>query len=148
MIELLSNNNVILLIRKTSFVRKGGRNFNFSVLSLYFDNKGYIGFGKGKSKFLNKSIDKSFFNSRKKKKKILLYGKKFENYCKFKFCKTKIEFFPVENKFIAGGISRIILKKTKIKNIVCKNLGSRNIFNIIGVFKKFFKYTNSLFLKF
>lgn len=145
MIESLSNKNVILLIRKTSFVRKGGRNFNFSVLSLYY-NKGYIGFGKGKSKHLNKSIDKSFFNSEKNKKKILIYGKKLKKYIKIKFCKTEIEFFPVENKFIAGGVCRIILKKINLKNVACKNIGSRNIFNIIKVFEIFFKYTNSIYL--
>ncbi|MGX7589240.1 hypothetical protein ACT2CC_00825 [Candidatus Vidania fulgoroideorum] len=145
MVELLSN-NAILLIRKTSFVRKGGRNFSFSVLSIYYDNKGYIGFGKGKSKYLNKSIDRSFYNSNKNKKKVLIFGKKLYRHYKIKYCKTIIEFFPVENKFVAGGTSRIILKKINIKNVACKNLGSRNIINIVEVFKIFFKNTNNLYI--
>ncbi|MGX7589088.1 hypothetical protein ACWNYO_00810 [Candidatus Vidania fulgoroideorum] len=141
----MKSNNIILSIRKTCFVRKGGRNFNFSVLSLY-SKKNYIGFGKGKSKHLNKSIDKSNHNSIKNKKKILMYGKKLNRYMKIKYCSSLVEFFPVENKFISGGVSRTILKSARIKNVACKNIGSRNVSNLIEVFKTFFNLTNGTYL--
>ncbi|MGX7576683.1 hypothetical protein [Candidatus Vidania fulgoroideorum] len=141
------NDNEILSFRKTCFVRKGGRNFQFSTISIFTKEDGYVGFGIGKSKYLSKSIDKARYRAKKNSKKLIIYGRKLKTYYKEKYCKTKLEFFPTKNCFKAGGMIRKILKKIKLKNVSCKNIGSRNIYNIIRVFVKFFIFTNTLYFK-
>ncbi|MGX7583003.1 hypothetical protein [Candidatus Vidania fulgoroideorum] len=123
-------NSKILSIKKTNFVRAGGRNFQFSVLSVIKSGDKYS-FNKGKSKYLNKAIIKSaefpkdFFFI--KKKKILFT-------CKYKYCKTILCFYP-SDKLIAGGIIKLLFNFLGIKKGICKNIGSSNIYNIVEIFK-------------
>ncbi|MGX7577092.1 hypothetical protein [Candidatus Vidania fulgoroideorum] len=133
-------NEIVLSIKKTTFVRAGGRNFQFAVLSLVKRRKNFF-FGKGKSKILKKAIIKSFKN----KKSIYDYNilKDFY-YFKKKYSGTILEIIPESKFLLAGGILRKIFFNLGVNNIICKNYGSNNCYNIIKILGIFFNFLKNV----
>ncbi|QSW37828.1 hypothetical protein JSR02_00770 [Candidatus Vidania fulgoroideae] len=130
----------ILFHRRTSFVRKGGRNFKYCVFSVIHKNT-QLCLGQGKSKNFTEAINKSFkykkHNLIKPQVKHQTIPKKLES----KICKTKLKFKPClqSHGLIANNIIRNILKNTQIKNIYSEIIGSKNTINVIKATFKILK---------
>ncbi|WP_458659097.1 30S ribosomal protein S5 [Candidatus Vidania fulgoroideorum] len=132
----------VIYIRKTVFVREGGRNYRYSSYSIVSNGKNKIGFYNSKAKNLSDATFNSFISAKKRmfkfniKKNTLPYAHDFVT------SKTKIVMKPSNKKIgiIAGGKIRKILLNTGIKNIICKIYGSKNKFNVIKTVEKMLFY--------
>ncbi|MGX7583150.1 hypothetical protein ACWNX6_00790 [Candidatus Vidania fulgoroideorum] len=124
--------NYVIFSRKTTFVRRGGRHFRFSVYSV-FCKKNILGIGFGKSSIFSDAISKSFSNSKEKSVKIKDFKKTFPFEIKVRVCKTNLIIIPSfeEIGIVANNIIRLIFKNTKIKNFYSKVFGSKNKINTI-----------------
>ncbi|MGX7586246.1 hypothetical protein [Candidatus Vidania fulgoroideorum] len=134
----------LIYSRKTSFVRKGGRNFRYLAYSLISNGKNKIGIEKSKSNDLSSALYKSFKKAKKNIIKINIKKDTLPKDISVKVSRTIIKSFSCYNNegIIAGGCLRKILMCTGIKNLICKIYGSKNKHNVIEATKKlllFFK---------
>ncbi|MGX7582858.1 30S ribosomal protein S5 [Candidatus Vidania fulgoroideorum] len=132
----------LIYSRKTSFVRKGGRNFRYTAYTLVSNGKNKIGIEKSKSNNLSSALQKSFFKSKKNIIKLNIKKETIPKEVSIKVSKTFIKAYPCLNNegLLAGGCLRLILSYTGIKNINCKIYGSKNKINVIKASKKLLKY--------
>ncbi|MGX7589383.1 hypothetical protein [Candidatus Vidania fulgoroideorum] len=133
----------VIFVRKTTFVREGGRHFRYTVYSVVSNLKNKIGIGCSRSKDISNSISKSFKYAKKNYFKFKIGNKLKKNIC-FKVNKTYLKVFPASDfdGLIIGGNARKIILLTGIKNIKCKIYGSKNKINVIKATKKLFNYLN------
>ncbi|MGX7577220.1 hypothetical protein ACT2CR_00665 [Candidatus Vidania fulgoroideorum] len=131
-------NKKILFIKKSSFVRAGGRHLRYSVYSIV-GKKNKIGFGKAKSKDLALAIKKSFYNS---KKNIFFITKFKKKIYKTKFKKTIVIINFFSNKFRTGGVVRKIFNMIGWNKISSKIYGSGKNYNVIYAMLNFLKNEN------
>ncbi|MGX7576536.1 30S ribosomal protein S5 [Candidatus Vidania fulgoroideorum] len=131
----------LIYSRKTSFVRKGGRNFKYLAYTIVSNGKNKIGLEKSKSNNLSSAMYKSFKKSKKKTIYINIVEDTLPKPCIVKVSKTTIKSFPCYKNegIIAGGCLRKILLCTGIKNLNCKIYGSKNKYNVIKASKKLLK---------
>ncbi|XAO72549.1 MAG: hypothetical protein AAYR31_00625 [Candidatus Vidania fulgoroideorum] len=131
----------LIYVRKTNFVREGGRKFKYTAYTAVSNKIDKIGISKSKSSDFTNSILKSFKKSKKKIFKFKIFNKTINTSKIFKVGKTITKFFPEKSKgLIIGGNARKIISMTGIKNIICKIYGSKNKINVIKATIKLLKY--------
>nr|YP_010152919.1 ribosomal protein S5 [Olisthodiscus luteus]QQW50580.1 ribosomal protein S5 [Olisthodiscus luteus] len=123
----------IVEIKRVTKVVKGGKNLSFRALVIIGnEKKGYVGVGMGKAKDVASAVKKGLLNAKKNLISVPLTQSSTIPYstdAKFGASKVLIKPASAGSGLISGSSSRIVLELAGVKNIVTKQLGSKNRLN-------------------
>ena len=138
--KLLKNNTIIpnvlkekvIEIRRVTKVTKGGKKLSFRTIIVIGDEKGLVGVGIAKANDVLTAFKKAKMNGLKNLIKVpvskfLSIPSNISGY----YSSSRIILHPLKegSGIIAGGAIRIILEIAGIKNVMAKQLGSKNLLN-------------------
>ena len=124
----------LVAINRITKVVKGGRRFGFAALVVAGNQKGQVGFGKGKAKQVPDAIKKASEAAKKSLIKIPLRdGRTLHHDVKGKSGAGKVilRSAPAGTGIIAGGAVRAICEMSGIQDVVGKSIGSANPYNVV-----------------
>jgi small subunit ribosomal protein S5 len=126
-------NTVIVNIRRTAYVTKGGRVFGFSVIVVSGDGKGRIGYGLGKAGEVPQAIQKATLESQRNMIKIRLRNGTLNHEIRASHGASDVIMLPAPagTGVIAGNAMRAVFQVLGVENIVAKSIGSCNPVNVI-----------------
>ena len=118
----------LVAINRVSKTVKGGKRFGFAALVVVGDQKGRVGFGKGKAKEVPECIRKGTEQAKKNLVKINLRNDTIPHHVLGEADGGKVLLRPASDGkgVIAGGGCRAVLESVGVKNILSKSLGSNN----------------------
>ncbi|MFI5342649.1 MAG: 30S ribosomal protein S5 [Chlamydiales bacterium] len=121
----------VLYVNRCSKVVKGGRKFSFSALILVGDGKGRVGYGFAKANELTDAIRKGGEAARKNIITCPMQGTTIPHELTVCWDGATILFKPAPkgSGVVAGSKVRAVLELAGIKDVMAKNLGSRNPIN-------------------
>ncbi len=137
MLESNTNKELIeklISVRRVSKVVKGGRRFGFAALVVVGDQKGRVGFGKGKSKEVPEAIRKATEQAKRQMIRVpLREGRTLHHDMEGRHGAGRVvmRMAPEGTGIIAGGPMRAVFEMLGIKDVVSKSIGSQNPYNMI-----------------
>ena len=124
----------LVAINRVSKTVKGGKRFRFSALVVVGDQKGRVGFGKGKAKEVPEAIRKATENARRNLVRIpLREGRTLHHDVEGRNGAGKVilRTAPAGTGIIAGGPMRAVFEMLGVHDVVAKSIGSANAYNMI-----------------
>ncbi len=123
----------VVHINRVAKVVKGGRRFSFSALVVVGDEKGCIGYGKGKASEVPEAIRKATEHAKKNLIRFPLRNSTVPHEVVGRFGAEMIIIKPASSGtgVIAGGPVRAMMEVAGVQNVLCKSLGSGNPFNVV-----------------
>lgn len=121
-------------INRVAKTVKGGRNMSFAALVIVGDEKGRVGFGKGKAREVPEAIRKATELARKSMIRVpLREGRTLHHDCKGRHGAGKVilRAAPPGTGVIAGGPMRAVLETLGVQDVVAKSQGSSNPYNMV-----------------
>ena len=121
-------------INRITKVVKGGRRFGFAALVVVGDQKGRVGYGKGKAKEVPEAIRKATEQAKRKIVKVpLREGRTLHHDIDGRHGAGKVVMRSAKagTGIIAGGPMRAVFEMLGIQDVVAKSLGSQNPYNMI-----------------
>lgn len=121
----------VLNIDRVARVVKGGRRFHFRALVAVGDHAGKIGIGVDKGIDVTSAVNKAVGVAKKNMVDINLYNETIPHDTESKVSGAHILIKPAApgTGLIAGGVVRVVLEVTGIRNALSKSLGSNNKIN-------------------
>jgi small subunit ribosomal protein S5 len=113
---------------------KGGKRFGFAALVVVGDQKGRVGFGKGKAKEVPEAIRKATEQAKRQMIRVpLREGRTLHHdvYGRHGAGKVTMRTAPAGTGIIAGGPMRAVFEMLGVQDVVAKSLGSQNPYNMI-----------------
>ena len=113
---------------------KGGKRFGFAALVVVGDQKGRVGFGKGKAKEVPEAIRKATEQAKRQMIRVpLREGRTLHHdmHGRHGAGKVVMRTAPEGTGIIAGGPMRAVFEMLGIKDVVSKSIGSQNPYNMI-----------------
>ncbi|MEO1179147.1 MAG: 30S ribosomal protein S5, partial [Pseudomonadota bacterium] len=124
----------LVAINRVSKTTKGGKNFGFAALVVVGDQRGRVGFGKGKAKEVPEGIRKATEQAKRNMIRVpLKEGRTLHHDIEGRNGAGKVimRTAPEGTGIIAGGPMRAVFEMLGIKDIVAKSTGSQNPYNMI-----------------
>ena len=124
----------LVAINRVSKTVKGGKRFGFAALVVVGDQKGRVGFGKGKAKEVPEAIRKATEQAKRQMIRVALReGRTLHHYIEGRHGAGKVVMrtAPAGTGIIAGGPMRAVFEMLGIQDVVSKSLGSANPYNMI-----------------
>lgn len=124
----------LVAINRVSKTVKGGKRFGFAALVVVGDQKGRVGFGKGKAKEVPEAIRKATEAARRNLIRVpLREGRTLHHDMEGRHGAGKVimRSAPAGTGIIAGGPMRAVFEMLGIQDVVAKSLGSQNPYNMI-----------------
>ena len=124
----------LVAINRVSKTVKGGKRFGFAALVVVGDQKGRVGFGKGKAKEVPEAIRKATEQAKRQMIRVpLREGRTLHHdmYGRWGAGKVTMRTAPEGTGIIAGGPMRAVFEMLGVKDVVSKSLGSQNPYNMI-----------------
>ncbi len=124
----------LVTINRVSKTVKGGKRFGFSALVVVGDQKGRVGFGKGKAKEVPEAIRKATEKARRGLFRIpLREGRTLHHDIEGRHGAGKVVLrtAPQGTGIIAGGPMRAVFEMLGVQDVVAKSIGSQNATNMI-----------------
>ncbi|MDG1417892.1 MAG: 30S ribosomal protein S5 [Maricaulis sp.] len=121
-------------INRVAKTVKGGRNFQFAALVIVGDQKGRVGFGKGKAREVPEAIRKATELAKKSLIRVpLREGRTLHHDGRGRHGAGKVVLraAPPGTGIIAGGPMRAVLETLGIQDVVAKSIGTSNPYNMI-----------------
>lgn len=121
-------------INRVAKVVKGGRRFGFAALVVLGDQKGRVGFGKGKAKEVPEAIRKATEEAKRQMVRIpLREGRTLHHDVEGRHGagKVMLRAAPPGTGIIAGGPMRAVFETVGIQDVVAKSIGSSNPYNMV-----------------
>ncbi len=121
-------------INRVAKVVKGGRRFGFAALVVVGDQKGRVGFGKGKAREVPEAIRKATEQAKTKMIRVpLREGRTLHHDTKGRWGAGKVVMrsAPEGTGIIAGGPMRAVFEMLGIRDVVAKSTGSQNPYNMV-----------------
>ena len=124
----------LVAINRVSKTVKGGKRFGFAALVVVGDQKGRVGFGKGKAKEVPEAIRKATEQAKRQMvRSPLKEGRTLHHdvYGRHGAGKVVMRTAPEGTGIIAGGPMRAVFEMLGVKDVVSKSIGSQNPNNMI-----------------
>ena len=124
----------LVAINRVSKTVKGGKRFGFAALVVVGDQKGRVGFGKGKAKEVPEAIRKATEAAKRKMIRVpLREGRTLHHDIKGRHGAGKVVMrtAPQGTGIIAGGPMRAVFEMLGVQDVVSKSIGSANPYNMI-----------------
>ncbi len=121
-------------INRVAKTVKGGRNMSFAALVVVGDEKGRVGFGKGKAREVPEAIRKATEEAKKSLIRVpLREGRTLHHDLRGRHGAGKIimRAAPPGTGVIAGGPMRAVLECLGVQDVVAKSLGTSNPYNMV-----------------
>ncbi|QBY02365.1 30S ribosomal protein S5 [Rhodophyticola sp. CCM32] len=124
----------LVAINRVSKTVKGGKRFGFAALVVVGDQRGRVGFGKGKAKEVPEAIRKATEQAKRQLIRVpLKEGRTLHHDMLGRHGAGKVVMrtAPEGTGIIAGGPMRAVFEMLGIKDVVSKSTGSQNPYNMI-----------------
>ena len=124
----------LVAINRVSKTVKGGKRFGFAALVVVGDQKGRVGFGKGKAKEVPEAIRKATEQAKRQMIRVpLREGRTLHHDIEGRHGAGKVVMrtAPEGTGIIAGGPMRAVFEMLGVKDVVSKSIGSQNPYNMI-----------------
>lgn len=124
----------LVAINRVSKTVKGGKRFGFAALVVVGDQKGRVGFGKGKAKEVPEAIRKATEQAKRQMIRVpLREGRTLHHDIEGRWGAGKVVMrtAPTGTGIIAGGPMRAVFEMLGIQDVVAKSIGSQNPYNMI-----------------
>jgi small subunit ribosomal protein S5 len=124
----------LVAINRVSKTVKGGKRFGFAALVVVGDQKGRVGFGKGKAKEVPEAIRKATEQAKRNMIRVPLRdGRTLHHDVAGRHGAGKVVMrtAPTGTGIIAGGPMRAVFEMLGVQDVVAKSLGSQNPYNMI-----------------
>ena len=124
----------LVAINRVSKTVKGGKRFGFAALVVVGDQRGRVGFGKGKAKEVPEAIRKATDQAKTQTMRVpLKEGRTLHHDIVGIHGSSRVVMrsAPSGTGIIAGGSVRAVFELLGIQDIVAKSVGSSNPYNII-----------------
>lgn len=124
----------LVAINRVSKTVKGGKRFGFAALVVIGDQKGRVGFGKGKAKEVPEAIRKATEAAKRKIVRVpLREGRTLHHDMNGRHGAGKVVMrtAPAGTGIIAGGPMRAVFEMLGVQDVVAKSIGSQNPYNMI-----------------
>jgi small subunit ribosomal protein S5 len=124
----------LVAINRVSKTVKGGKRFGFAALVVVGDQRGRVGFGKGKAKEVPEAIRKATEQAKRSLVRVPLRdGRTLHHDIEGRHGAGKVVMrtAPAGTGIIAGGPMRAVFEMLGIADVVAKSMGSQNPYNMI-----------------
>ncbi|PRY92193.1 30S ribosomal protein S5 [Donghicola tyrosinivorans] len=124
----------LVAINRVSKTVKGGKRFGFAALVVVGDQKGRVGFGKGKAKEVPEAIRKATEQAKRKMIRVpLREGRTLHHDIEGRHGAGRVimRTAPQGTGIIAGGPMRAVFEMLGVQDVVAKSIGSQNPYNMI-----------------
>jgi small subunit ribosomal protein S5 len=124
----------LVAINRVAKVVKGGKNFGFAALVVVGDQKGRVGYGKGKAREVPEAIRKASQEAKRSLVRIpLREGRTLHHDASGRWGAGKVVLraAPPGTGIIAGGPMRAVFETLGVQDVVAKSLGSSNPYNMV-----------------
>ncbi len=124
----------LVAINRVAKVVKGGKNFGFAALVVVGDQRGRVGFGKGKAREVPEAIRKASQEAKRNLVRIpMREGRTVHHDANGRWGagKVVIRSAPPGTGIIAGGPMRAVFEMLGVQDVVAKSLGSSNPYNMV-----------------
>jgi small subunit ribosomal protein S5 len=124
----------LVAINRVSKTVKGGKRFGFAALVVVGDQRGRVGFGKGKAKEVPEAIRKATEQAKRSLVRVPLRdGRTLHHDIQGRHGAGKVVMRAAVpgTGIIAGGPMRAVFEMLGVQDVVAKSLGSQNPYNMI-----------------
>ncbi|MBW0158958.1 30S ribosomal protein S5 [Sedimentimonas flavescens] len=124
----------LVAINRVSKTVKGGKRFGFAALVVVGDQRGRVGFGKGKAKEVPEAIRKATEQAKRSMVRVALKDARTLHHDvegRHGAGKVVMRTAPAGTGIIAGGPMRAVFEMLGVQDVVAKSLGSQNPYNMI-----------------
>ena len=124
----------LVAINRVSKTVKGGKRFGFAALVVVGDQKGRVGFGKGKAKEVPEAIRKATEQAKRQMIRVALRdGRTLHHDMEGRHGAGRVVMrtAPAGTGIIAGGPMRAVFEMLGVQDVVSKSIGSQNPYNMI-----------------
>ena len=124
----------LVAINRVSKTVKGGKRFGFAALVVVGDQKGRVGFGKGKAKEVPEAIRKATEQAKRQMIRVALReGRTLHHDMEGRHGAGKVVMrtAPTGTGIIAGGPMRAVFEMLGVQDVVAKSIGTQNPYNMI-----------------
>ena len=124
----------LVAINRVSKTVKGGKRFGFAALVIVGDQKGRVGFGKGKAKEVPEAIRKATEDAKRSMIRVpLREGRTLHHDIEGRWGAGKVVMrtAPQGTGIIAGGPMRAVFECLGVHDVVAKSIGTANPHNMI-----------------
>lgn len=124
----------LVAINRVSKTVKGGKRFGFAALVVVGDQKGRVGYGKGKAREVPEAIRKATEQAKRQLIRVpLREGRTLHHDMNGRHGAGKVVMraAPAGTGIIAGGPMRAVFEMLGVHDVVSKSLGSQNPYNMI-----------------
>ncbi len=124
----------LVAINRVSKTVKGGKRFGFAALVVVGDQRGRVGFGKGKAKEVPEAIRKATEQAKRSLVRVPLRdGRTLHHDIEGRHGAGKVVMrtAPAGTGIIAGGPMRAVFEMLGVADVVAKSMGSANPYNMI-----------------
>ncbi len=124
----------LVAINRVSKTVKGGKRFGFAALVVVGDQKGRVGYGKGKAKEVPEAIRKATEQAKRQMVRIpLREGRTLHHDVQGRHGAGKVVMRTAATGtgIIAGGPMRAVFEMLGVQDVVAKSVGSSNPYNMI-----------------
>ncbi|MBX3645204.1 MAG: 30S ribosomal protein S5 [Rubrivivax sp.] len=123
----------MIAVNRVTKVVKGGRTLSFAALTVVGDGDGRVGMGKGKAKEVPVSVQKAMEDARRNLVKVALKNGTVHHNMRGQHGAAKVLIAPAPagTGIIAGGPMRAVFEVMGVTDVVAKNLGSTNPYNMV-----------------
>ena len=124
----------LVAINRVSKPVKGGKRFGFAALVVVGDQKGRVGFGKGKAKEVPEAIRKATEQAKRQMIRVpLREGRTLhhDGHGRHGAGKIIMRTATTGTGIIAGGPMRAVFEMLGVQDVVAKSVGSQNPYNMI-----------------
>ena len=124
----------LVAINRVSKTVKGGKRFGFAALVVVGDQRGRVGFGKGKAKEVPEAIRKATEQAKRQMIRVpLREGRTLHHDIEGRHGAGRVVMrtAPAGTGIIAGGPMRAVFEMLGVQDVVAKSLGTQNPYNMI-----------------
>ncbi|MEO1013683.1 MAG: 30S ribosomal protein S5 [Pseudomonadota bacterium] len=124
----------LVAINRVAKTVKGGKNFGFAALVVVGDQRGRVGFGKGKAREVPEAIRKAAQEAKRNLVRVpLREGRTLHHdaHGRWGAGKVLLRSAPPGTGVIAGGPMRAVFETLGVQDVVAKSVGSSNPYNMV-----------------